>query len=65
MSVSTSRAKPIPPLEPTDGDAIPALKAGDRLTRDKFERRYDAMPDLRTKHEGNDHVHRDCISADR
>ncbi len=48
MSVSTSRAKPIPPAEPTDGNgAIPPLKAGDRLTRDEFERRYDAMPNLR------------------
>ncbi len=48
MSVSTPRAKPIPPAEPTDvNGAILPLKAGDRLTRDEFERRYDAMPDLR------------------
>ena len=48
MSVSTSPAKPIPPAEPTDGKGvIPPLKSGDRLTRDEFERRYDAMPNLR------------------
>ena len=40
MSVSTPRAKPVPPAEPTDvNGAIPPLKAGDRLTRDEFERR--------------------------
>ena len=48
MSVSTSRAKPIPPAEPTDSNgAIPPLKQGDRLTRDEFERRYDSMPNLK------------------
>lgn len=26
---------------------IPVLRAGDRLSRDEFERRYDAMPDLK------------------
>jgi Uma2 family endonuclease len=26
---------------------VPPLRAGDRLTRDEFERRYDAMPDLK------------------
>jgi Uma2 family endonuclease len=29
------------------GSRIPELRAGDRLTRDEFERRYDAMPDLK------------------
>ena len=48
MSVSTPRAKPNPPAEPSDGEgAIPPLKEGDRLTRDEFERRYDAMSNLR------------------
>src|SRR4051794_24536169 len=28
-------------------EQIPPLRHGDRLTRDEFERRYDAMPDLR------------------
>lgn len=26
---------------------VPVLRAGDRLSRDEFERRYDAMPDLK------------------
>jgi Uma2 family endonuclease len=48
MSVSIPRAKPIPAAEPVDGSgAIPLLKEGDCLTRDEFERRYDAMPNLR------------------
>jgi hypothetical protein len=48
MSASTSRAKPIPPAETTDGKGvIPPLQESDRLTRDEFERRYDAMPNLR------------------
>src|SRR5205823_9158563 len=48
MSVSVPRTKPITPAEPLDGtNAIPPLKDGDRLTRDEFERRYDAMPQLR------------------
>ena len=29
------------------GLSTPPLENGDRLTRDEFERRYDAMPDLR------------------
>lgn len=28
-------------------DALPALENGDRMTRAEFERRYDAMPDLK------------------
>ncbi len=37
------------PVNPTTtpGVAIPPLKEGDRLTRDEFERRYDAMPELK------------------
>jgi hypothetical protein len=27
--------------------AVPPLRAGDRLTSAEFERRYDAMPDLK------------------
>ncbi|MBL8730239.1 MAG: Uma2 family endonuclease, partial [Planctomycetes bacterium] len=31
----------------TTSPRIPELCAGDRLTRDEFERRYDAMPHLK------------------
>jgi Uma2 family endonuclease len=33
--------------EPTPRSAIPPLENGDRLSRDEFERRYDAMPELK------------------
>jgi len=40
-----------PPAKPADPAGIPAsvppLENGDRLTRAEFERRYDAMPDLK------------------
>jgi Uma2 family endonuclease len=45
MAVLTSRGKPTDPTEPPA--AIPPLENGDRLTRAEFERRYDAMPDLK------------------
>ena len=32
---------------PVPGSAIPTLEPGDRLTREEFERRYAAMPDLK------------------
>lgn len=35
------------PTAPNTPRAIPALREGDRLTRDEFERRYDAMPELK------------------
>ncbi|QEH34676.1 hypothetical protein OJF2_32170 [Aquisphaera giovannonii] len=38
MSTMTPRPSPVP---------IPPLKDGEVLTRDEFERRYDAMPDLK------------------
>ena len=42
--MTTPTIKPQPPgLTPE----IPPLENGDRLTRDEFERRYDAMPDLK------------------
>jgi Uma2 family endonuclease len=48
MSVSTPKAKSIPPAEPiSPKDAIPPLESGDRLTRDEFMRRYEAMPKLK------------------
>jgi Uma2 family endonuclease len=38
----------LPPVEPIDHNgAIPPLTDGDRLTRDEFMRRYEAMPNLR------------------
>ena len=33
-------------VEPATGK-IPPLEQGDHLTRDEFERRYEAMPDLK------------------
>ena len=45
MAVLTSRAKPAEPTELTE--AVHPLENGDRLTRAEFERRYDAMPDLK------------------
>jgi Uma2 family endonuclease len=48
MSVATPHAKAGSPTEQSDrAGAIPLLKEGDRLTRDEFERRFDAMPNLR------------------
>jgi Uma2 family endonuclease len=48
MSMLSPQFKPIPPAQPTDRDgAIPPLEDGDRMTRDEFERRYDAMPNLK------------------
>src|SRR5713226_1639652 len=41
--------KAIAPFLSSDGSngAIPPLENGDRLTREEFERRYEAMPDLK------------------
>ena len=48
MAVSTTASTPpASPIEPFDDGAIPPLENGDRLTRDEFERRYDAMPNLK------------------
>ena len=48
MAVSTTPStQPAEPIEPPGNGAIPPLENGDRLTRDEFERRYDAMPDLK------------------
>jgi Putative restriction endonuclease len=47
MSISTPRSKTLPPTEPTDRSrAVPPLLDGDRLSRDEFMRRYEAMPNL-------------------
>jgi Uma2 family endonuclease len=45
MAVLSRRAKPIDPREPQA--AIPPLENGDRLSRDEFECRYQAMPELK------------------
>ena len=44
--MATSTVKPIGSSRPGDS-AIPPLENGDHLTRAEFERRYDAMPDLK------------------
>ncbi len=48
MSVAVPAAKPVPPADVADRDGVvPPLESGDRLTRGEFERRYEAMPDLK------------------
>jgi Uma2 family endonuclease len=47
VAASTPHAKVAEPSEPRGNGAIAPLKDGDRLTRDEFERRYSAMPDLK------------------
>ena len=48
MSISVPPAEPLIPAKPSDREVvIPPLESGDRLTRNEFERRYDAMPHLR------------------
>src|SRR5690348_4097336 len=42
-----NRSEPQVISEPAAPDAVPPLRHGDRLTRAEFERRYDAMPDLK------------------
>ena len=47
MAVPTPRALPVEPTEAPGNGAIPPLENGDRLTRAEFERRYEAMPELK------------------
>jgi hypothetical protein len=47
VAVSTPTTKPAEPSEVPGNGAIPPLENGDRLTRAEFERRYDAMPELK------------------
>ncbi len=47
MEISKPRAKPAEPIEAPRNGAIPPLENGDRLTRAEFERRFDAMPNLK------------------
>ena len=37
----------MPPVDRLDPQGIPPLESGDRLTREEFERRYNAMPTLK------------------
>jgi Uma2 family endonuclease len=46
-SSKTPSTQPAVPSPPFDNGPIPPLENGDRLTRDEFERRYDAMPNLK------------------
>ena len=47
MALATPPAKPVEPTEARGKGAIPPLENGDRLTRAEFERRYEAMPNLK------------------
>ena len=47
MAVSTQPARPAESNMAQDHGVIPRLENGDRLTRAEFERRYDAMPELK------------------
>src|ERR1700674_3160326 len=47
MAVATPSTKPLEPTEAPGNGAIPPLENGDRLTRAEFEKRYDAMPELK------------------
>lgn len=44
MVINTSGQHPTPTNSPS---SIPSLESGDRLTRPEFERRYNAMPNLK------------------
>ncbi len=44
--------------EPPTFEQVPPLENGDRLTRLEFERRYEAMPELRDKNAAKHHVGR-------
>jgi Uma2 family endonuclease len=47
MAVSTPRPRPAEPSEGPGNGVIPPLEDGVRLTRAEFERRYEAMPNLK------------------
>ena len=47
MAVETPSTKPAESKMARDHVTIPPLENGDRLTRAEFERRYDAMPELK------------------
>jgi hypothetical protein len=45
--MATSGAPTVLPADLTAGGAEPLLEAGDRLSRDEFERRYEGLTDLK------------------
>ncbi len=47
MAVSNTQIKPPEPTKVPCNGPIPPLENGDRLTRAEFERRYEAMPELK------------------
>jgi hypothetical protein len=47
MATSTARSIPAEPAQGPSNGTVPPLENGDRLTRAEFERRYDAMPELK------------------
>ncbi len=47
MAVSPPRAISVEPTEAQGNGTVPPLENGDRLTRAEFERRYEAMPELK------------------
>ena len=47
MAVSAPSTHPVEPREAEDKRAVPPLENGDRLTRAEFERRYEAMPEVK------------------
>jgi Uma2 family endonuclease len=47
MAIPTQTLEPVEPAETPSSGSIPPLENGDRLTRAEFERRYDAMPELK------------------
>ncbi len=47
MALSTPSIEPIEAAEMQRNGAVPTLENGDRLTRAEFERRYNAMPNLK------------------
>jgi hypothetical protein len=48
MSIATPNAKTSAPAGSTGCDGVlPPLESGDRLSRDEFMRRYEAMPNRR------------------
>jgi Uma2 family endonuclease len=47
MDMATSAVSTVQPAAPAPENAEPLLEAGDRLSRDEFERRYQRLPQLK------------------
>src|SRR5580692_11501130 len=47
MAVSAPSTQPAEPRQEAGPGALPPLENGDRLTRAEFERRYEAMPEVK------------------